>query len=255
MRNSMFKAAVLAASLTTLCAVTMPAQADTVFGIYAGGNYWDTETSGRFGTQGLQQAFNFADDNQHDFYVALEHPVPLLPNIKIHRHEIESTGVTQVEQSFEFNNQTYVVGTTIGNGVELSHTDYVLYYELFDNDLVSLDVGVNGKYVDGYAQLSVQNSVNQVAFSGIIPTLYGQVRFGIPGTPFTLFGGGSFLAIDDNSVRDVSAGVEYRMVDNMLIDVNVNLGYRDLSIELDDLDAINTDLQFKGPFLGLELHF
>jgi hypothetical protein len=63
------------------------------------------------------------------------------------------------------------------------------------------------------------------------------------------------VTIDDSSIRDIEAGIEYRLVENLAVDVNLQLGYRSIAIELDDLDGIYSDLSFKGPYLGLEIHF
>lgn len=232
-----------------------PAQADTVFGVYVGGQYWDTETSGSFGTSTDQQRFNFADDGQKSYYIAVEHPVPFVPNVKIKRNDLATDGFAVLSQNYEFNGQTYTQNTRLDGLVDLTHTDYIFYYEIFDNDLVSLDLGLNAKDVDGYLQVSAEGVRNQVDASSWVPTAYGQLRLGIPGTAFTLYGGGSFLAIDDSNLRDVEAGVEYRVIDSLAVNLNLQLGYRDLNIELDDIDDIYTDIQFKGPYFGIELHF
>jgi len=252
MKKSVLGSVVLLAAM----GMTNAAQADTIFGVYAGGQYWDTETNGSFGTSDQQETFEFNDKSQNSFYIALEHPVPLLPNVMIRQTGLANQGQTTLEQNYEFNGQVYPVTTTLDADLDLGHTDYVLYYEIFDNDLIAIDLGINAKHVDGHLEVSDDNgNRNRVNASGWIPTAYGHVRLGIPATDLTLFARGSFLAIDDSSLRDVEAGIEYRLVENLAVDVNLQLGYRDTKIELDDLDDVYTDLQFKGPYLGLEVHF
>lgn len=248
----------LLAVATAVAALSLQptAQADTIFGVYAGGQYWDTSTSGRFGTSDDQVSFDFTDDTQTSFYIALEHPVPLLPNIQIRRTTLADQGTTTLDRNYEFNGQVYPVTTTLTADIDLGHTDYILYYEIFDNDLISVDLGINAMNVDGFLQVTDEDgNRNSIEASSWVPTAYGHFRLGIPATDLTLYAKGSFLAIDDSSIRDVEAGIEYRLIENLAVDLNLQLGYRDTQLELDDLDDIYSDLQFKGPYLGLELHF
>lgn len=231
------------------------AQADTLLGIYAGGQVWDTETTGNFGSGSGNQSFAFADEKQNSFYVALEHPIPLVPNIKIRENELMAQGSVMLQQDFMYNGEGYTAGTTLGSTIDLSHTDITLYYELFDNDLLSFDFGITGKKVDGLLAVRDAQSENRLESDGWIPTGYAQLRVGIPATPLTVYGIANAVSVDDSSIRDVEAGIEYRLVENLAVDLNLQLGYRDVTIELDDLDNIDSDLQFKGPYLGLEVHF
>ncbi|MFP3354554.1 hypothetical protein R0K04_24680, partial [Pseudoalteromonas sp. SIMBA_153] len=59
----------------------------------------------------------------------------------------------------------------------------------------------------------------------------------------------------DSKVQDAQIGIEYRLVDNLAVDVSLNAGYRHSVIELDDVDNIYSDVTFKGPFVGVEVHF
>ncbi|MDT7525742.1 MULTISPECIES: TIGR04219 family outer membrane beta-barrel protein [Idiomarinaceae] len=231
------------------------AQADTILGIYAGGQYWDTSNSGNFGSGNGTQGFNFADETQNSFYVALEHPIPLLPNFKVRRNDLTTYGVTTLGSDFSYNGIGYSAGTTLNSSVDLTHTDYTLYYEIFDNDLLSVDLGITAKQVDGLLAVRDATAENSLDADGWIPTGYAQVRVGIPATDLTLYGLANAVSIDDSSVRDIEAGIEYRLVDSLAVNLNLQLGYRDITIELDDLDNIYSDIQFKGPYLGLEIHF
>jgi len=249
----MKKIAVAIIAPTLLFAGT--AHADTILGVYAGGQIWDTSNSGDFGSGNGSQEFSFDDEKQQSFYVALEHPIPILPNIKIRENELSSQGLVTLTQDFTYNGQGYAAGTALGSTVDLSHTDFTLYYEIFDNDLLTVDLGLTAKKVDGLLAVRDAQSENRLQSDGWISTGYAQVRVGIPATDLTVYGLANAITVDDSSIRDVEAGIEYRMIENLAIDLNLQLGYRDVKIELDDLDGIYSDLQFKGPYLGLEIHF
>lgn len=249
----MKKLAIAAALPTLLLAGT--AQADTFLGLYVGAQVWDTSNSGQFGSGNGNQGFDFTDEKQTSFYAAFEHPIPLLPNIKIRENELVTYGLTTLNQDFTFNGQVYSANDTINSYVDLSHTDLTLYYELLDNDLVSLDLGLTGKKVDGWLSIREGTYENGIRSDGWVPTGYAHLRVGIPMTGFTLYGLANAVSIDDSDVRDLEVGVEYRLVDSLALDLNLQVGYRDIQIELDGLDGIDSDLKFKGPYLGLEIHF
>ncbi|MEK5794670.1 hypothetical protein VXE63_21655, partial [Acinetobacter nosocomialis] len=44
-------------------------------------------------------------------------------------------------------------------------------------------------------------------------------------------------------------------IDNLLVDVGLKAGYRILNIELDDYEKNDLKFDFKGPYVGLDIHF
>ncbi len=239
-------------------AVTAPvAQADTVLGLYAGADAWFSNNDGSLANNGSLQQFDFDNETNLNYWIALEHPVPLIPNVKIRYTDLTLNGQQTLTQDFTFDGDTYSQGTRVNSISDLSHTDYVLYYEIFDNDLVSIDLGLNAKHFSGDVRVNDEaNTVSgKVDFSGYVPLVYGAVEIGLPFTGFSVFAEGSMLAIDDSKIHDYQLGVMYAVVDNVAVDVDVKLGYRSMVIELDDIDNISTDLDMSGPFAGVQIHF
>lgn len=238
--------------------VTTAAQADTLLGLYIGADGWRTSTDGSFANDEQLQSFNFNDKTQSSYYVALEHPVPLLPNIRLQHNQLESNGVTALNASFSFAGETFAVDTDIANQVDLTNTDYVLYYEILDNDLVSLDLGINAKHINGsvaVADLGAGGAVAVQDTSTFIPMFYSSAIVGLPLTGLELFANGSFVSYDGSRVYDMQAGVAYALLDNLAVDLRLKLGYRAVNLRLDDIDNLYADLDFKGAFAGIELHF
>ena len=250
----------LAAALSMAC-LAPTAQADTLLGLYLGVDGWQSDNSGSFAQDGNLQSFKFDDETFTSYYAALEHPVPLVPNIKLKYTELELNGDTTLDETFSFGGSDYVVGTQVGTVSDLSHVDYILYYEIFDNDLVSIDLGVNAKRFDGEIRVSGtaqdggQNTTERVDFSGFVPLVYGRAEVGLPLTGLSVFFEGSLLAIDDSKIQDYQAGVAYALLDNLAIDMDIKAGYRSMTLELDDIDDIYTDLDASGPFAGIQIHF
>jgi outer membrane protein len=256
----MMKKYCLAAALSMAC-LAPTAQADTLLGLYLGVDGWQSDNSGSFAQDGNLQSFKFDDETFTSYYAALEHPVPLVPNLKLKYTELELNGDTTLDETFSFGGSDYVVGTQVGTVSDLSHIDYILYYEIFDNDLVSIDLGVNAKQFDGEivvtgtSQDGGQNTTERVDFSGFVPLVYGRAEVGLPFTGLSVFFEGSLLAIDDSKIQDYQAGIAYALLDNLAIDMDIKAGYRSMTLELDDIDDIYTDLDASGPFAGIQIHF
>lgn len=245
------------ALLGVAACLSVSAQADTVLGVYAGAQIWDMETQGGFADQTTITEFNFDAQTNGAFYVALEHPVPLLPNVKVKRTNMDTDGSTLLTTSFTFDGELFTANTTVDTVIDLTTTDFILYYEIFDNDLVSFDLGINGKNVDGtlFVDAPASNLSARQSFSGIVPMGYSRLAFGLPFTGLGIYAEGSYLAIDDSTVSDLEIALTYSFIESLALDMTLQVGYRDTTVELDDLDDTYTDLGFDGVFAGIEFHF
>ena len=250
------KKALLAASLTTLLCTS--AQADTVLGLYIGGQMWANEAEGSFGEGEIDQAvFNFDDENQGSFFVALEHPIPLVPNIKIASTTLDTVGGATISGSFTFEGVTYTDTAQVDTTFDASYVDYTLYYELFDNDLLTFDFGLTARDLDADINV-IEQATSQSAdltVSGFVPLIYVNTIVGLPFTGFNVFAEANFLSYDDNTIYDYQVGVSYELLDNLAVDLDLALGYREVKLELDDVDDLYSDLTFNGFFLGATVHF
>lgn len=250
------KKTLLAGSLAALMCGT--AQADTLLGLYIGGQIWSNEASGSFGEGADNQSvFEFDDENQGSFYVAFEHPIPLIPNIKIASTTLDTVGGTTLNDSFKFDGITYNANSTLDTTLDASFVDYTLYYEVFDNDLLTFDFGLTARDLDANIQIIEPETRLQsdLDVSGIIPMVYVSTIVGLPFTGLNIFADANFISYDDQTVYDAQIGVSYAVLDNLAVDFDVTLGYRTVKIELDDLDNFYSDLTYDGFFAGAVVHF
>jgi len=238
----------LAGGLTSLSA-----NADTLGGLYVGAQAWQMGSDGSFGSAGSSAEFDFQDETQGVYYVALEHPIFFLPDLKLRYNNLSTSGDAEVS-SFSFGGQTY--NGEVRANVDLSHTDFILYYELLDNGLISLDLGVNVKYLDGEITVVDKSGTNsQQSLRTPAPLGYLKAELGLPLTGLSTFGELNYLTYDGHTLSDYQLGLAYQFIDNMAIDMNIHAGYRDVHFKLDDLDGVDTDINFNGAFAGLEVHF
>ncbi|WP_298635712.1 TIGR04219 family outer membrane beta-barrel protein [uncultured Umboniibacter sp.] len=195
---------------------TAGAHADA-FAVKIGGQGWQTTAD-----SGPLEA----EENALSVWVALEHPIPLIPNAKIRSFD------------FEENDKLMVLKTT----------DYLLYYELLDNAALTLDLGV------GIHEIS-SGEVAGYEFEETLPAIYGAARF-----PFFDSDQGLGLyaevlaASEDNvSMTDLQLGLSYSF-SLSIIDLHLLAGYRVMSYELDGInDRTFAEQDFDGFTLGFEL--
>lgn len=231
------------------------AQADTLLGLTMSVDAWDMDSSGALSDTSNLTAFEHGSETPASFSFALEHPVPLLPNFRLRFTDMSSSGSNALQSTFNFGGASYPVNATLGTEFNLQSSDFIFYYELLDNDTVSFDLGLNGKYLDGDIQVTDGSNRANETFKGLVPMIYGAVKFGIPTTRLSVFGDFNLLSVGNHTLRDYQAGASYTLVDSMAVDFSVRGGFRRFNLELDDLDGIYADWTFDGLFLGIEADF
>jgi outer membrane protein len=229
------------------------AMADTIGGLYIGGSIWSNGATGAFGEKNGLVDFNLKDEDQGTFYIALEHPLPFIPNLMVASTSLETAGATLLTEDFNFANKKLTGSATAS--FDINYVDYTLYYELFDNGLFSFDFGLTARDFDGDISVTSTSETAKLSVAGIVPMLYVSTIVGLPGTSFNLFANGNFLSVGDHTLYDYQMGVSYELIDNLVIDVNLTAGYRTVKLELEDLDNLYTDIEFEGAFAGVVVHF
>ncbi|MCE9677592.1 TIGR04219 family outer membrane beta-barrel protein [Shewanella sp. AS1] len=247
----MKKTLLVCAMLGSLAATS--AQAATLVGFKLGGDYWNADTSGTFAEKGQsQQDFDYDSSWQGSIWVAVEHPIPFVPNLKIRENRIEADGDATLTGGWDFNGNTFSAGD-ISSSVDLSNTDFVLYYEILDNDVVSLDIGASYKLFHGSYRVADAGHPETKDLSSGVTMAYANAEVGLPLTG--LFGFADvMLGLDESSVYDYSLGLGWQF-DGLALDTRVRLGYRDFNFDVNNFDGITANNEFKGVFLGAEVVF
>lgn len=213
------------------------------------------DSSGSFADSSDLQSFDLDTERTAVLSLAFEHPLPLVPNVKIRTHDLSSSGDERLTEDFSYSGVDFSSGVDVNVDFDAQNTDFIFYYEIFDNDTVSLDLGLNVKYLDGEIEVKSSGLSAKESFDGYVPMLYGAVQFGIPTTRLSLFGDLNLLSVGDHTLQDYQAGIAFNLVESLAVDIKLKGGYRRLSLELDDLDGIYTDWDFDGAFIGLQADF
>jgi len=259
---------------------TANVQADIV-GLYIGGQIWQSSASGRLGENNTLVDFNLEKQQQFNYFIAAEHPYPLLPNARISSTYLDTTGKTTLINEFSFGDKIFLTGGDINTRFNISYIDYTLYYELFDNDQFTFELGLTARDFNGGVTVTGTASntngtcndpnpspnspctvdgnlaipMGKIKTNKIKPMLYIATNISLPLTGLDAFAQGDYLLIDDHSFYDYQIGLSYNLAYVSKMDFKLTLGYRSVKMKFKDLNSLYTDLTFKGSFVGVIAHF
>ncbi len=240
--------------LSALLALPGIASADVV-SVAAGGGIWRDTPSGDVRklpdtSVDVEKDLFWKSENQNYLFVTLEHPVPVLPNVRLSSTKLEHSGSGNLTRSITVNGQTYNLNEYIENTFKFNQTDITAYWELLDN-VVSVDLGLNVKSLDiSYTVTGRTTGSTSDSIKLTLPMLYAMVGASpLPGLMLSVEG--TYVSLKGSAISDVTAKVSYTS-DYF---VGVEAGYRTQTYKLDDTDNYSGNLEFKGPFAGVYLKF
>ncbi|RYZ98026.1 MAG: TIGR04219 family outer membrane beta-barrel protein [Moraxellaceae bacterium] len=242
--------------ITLLAALTLTsaplAFADTVFGVYAGVGSWKSSYDGEAGDPSVTlNDLGVKDHRNSYYYVALEHGVPVLPNIKLEHTNVSAKQTAVVSKTFVIDGTSFTANDSISSEFDLTHTDATFYYEVLDN-WVNLDLGITVRKFDGfvYAKSTTQNK--KVDVDQTLPLLYGKFQFDLPFSGLSAGVEAKYVSYNDDKLTDYTAKISY-LFDSAL-DVGIEAGYRKMSLTVDE-DDLQANVDLKGPYAAVIAHF
>lgn len=228
------------------------AHADRVLGFYAGAGSWLSDYDGKAGDPSVTlDELGVKEHYNNYFYVAIEHPIPFVPNIRLTQTNIKSSQTGTVTRSFTIGDTTYAANETVKSDFDLSHRDATLYYQLLDN-WINFDLGVTARKFDGYVRTESTSSNEKLKIDLTAPMLYANAQFDLPFTGLSAGIEGNYTSYQDNSLSDYTAKLTYLF--DSVVDLGVEVGYRKMSIKISDND-LEADMTLKGPYAALIAHF
>lgn len=220
--------------LTASLAMSAVAQADFI-GLKGDISYWDLEGQANIDEKNLTDQ-NIDHDSTVQASIAFEHPVPVIPNIKLKYTQLD----TETESDIAF----------AKTEINLDHTDLILYYEILDN-IVKADIGVGATKLNGNVkQFGQKTDIDEYA-----PIVYAEAGAKLPFTGLSAKAEASYTNVNDVKMTDAQAEFQYDFIQSIALDLGAKVGYRILNIELDNVDNRDMKFEFKGPYIGLNAHF
>ena len=239
------------AAAVCLAAYSTLAAADLIAGLYAGAGMWSVGPGGNIGDSAVDvDALGMSNEAGGFAYVALEHPIPLWPNLRLQHTRLGTSGEGTLSTRFQLDEVEFSAGEIVSTEVDLSHTDAVMYYELLDN-VVSLDLGWTLRLFDGHASATSRSGAlsENVDIGLALPMAYGRVLIELP-AGLAVSATANVIGYSGNSVEDYSAHIAYAF--GAVVDVGVEMGYRSFAVKLEDA---HTDVTLDGPYVAVAVHF
>jgi len=241
------------ATCCVIAAVPGLAAADTLSFTIGGGVWNETPEGGinKVSDVSLVDVKNdlfWTEESQGYLFATLEHPVPILPNVRLMYTSLDHSGSGDTNLGFDFEGIGF--SGIVANEFTVEQTDLLFYYEVLDN-VVSLDLGLNVRLLDITYKVADENENNTSgSVSGPVPMIYGLVG-GSPWPGVLLSAEGNYMTLSGSTISDFNVKISYTTD----FFVGFEAGYRTQTIELDDVDDTNANLDFKGPFIGAYLKF
>lgn len=227
------------------------ANADLFLGLDVGASIWQGEFDGQIGED--PQSFDdlgIGKDNYSSFYFQLE--LLGLPEIRLRQTNISTSGNGTITTDFTLGDISYPAATNVATTIDTQATDLTIYWQILDNYL-SADIGISASYLDGYAEADDGVNSDKVEFTTIIPMGFLRARVDLPFSGWYVGAETQFIGSGGDSYSDSSAMIGWQI--ESLADFGINLGYRSISAEFEDLDGFDADFDLSGPFASATFHF
>lgn len=240
-----------ASALSCASALTL---ADNV-GVRAGAYRWQPSYDGTVKSGGeavdIRKDLGLSDDDANVFIIAIEHPIPVLPNILLQRSQIKTSATNALSRSFTFDGVTYSGSDTVKTDLDLSHTDATLYYELLDN-WVNLDLGLTIRHFDQGVKIRsiTSGESSKVDLNATIPMIYIAARFDLPLTGLYVGVDGNGIGYSGNTLLDYRAMIGYES----RIGLGAEVGVRNFDLTYKD-GSDKADVTVDGAYAQVFYHF
>lgn len=190
----------------------------------------------------LDDTLGFSEEQDIFLKAYLEHPFPLVPNVRLGYTTLSHDGSNSVE-NFSWGSIDNFTGD-IDNSLSLDMTDLTLYYEILDN-WAEVDAGLTLRYISGDMGVTARVLQDGVDFSTWAPMLYGKVRFNFPVTDLSLQIEANAISYWDMTAYDYELSARYTLA----MGIGLEAGYKAFHIDSDELvDGFHADMDFSGPY-------
>ncbi len=222
-----------------------------ILGVGANVSYWDSDFSGEVVNKGsavdIENDLNMDSDSNANFTAYFEHPVPVLPNVRVNYTSISQSGSGKIgPEGFDD-----IINADVNSDLDLDQLDATFYYEVLDN-WVNLDLGLTARKFDGelvVRDTAVGGRVSTTTVDAVVPMGYLAARFDLPFTGVSVGADGNFVSYSGDSLHDVNVYGQFEIA--ML---QLRAGYREMAIDYED-DDDKLDVELSGPFASVGFTF
>lgn len=129
----------------------------------------------------------------------------------------------------------------------MDHADFILYYEILDNIVMPEMLKITQSIVTTLA-------LSKTDIDKTVPVIYATAGAKLPFTGLSAKGEVLYSNFNDAKITDAQAELQYNFIDNLLVDVGLKAATVFWTL---NWTTTKNDLKFnfKGPYIGLDIHF
>ncbi len=224
-----------------------------------GGSIDSTNTD--IGTVSVKNDLGFDSESGLSYYLLLEHPLGVVPNVKLQYTELNSDESNVLERDITYDNVTFTANQTIRSALDLNHVDLSLYWQPVQGRF-DLSLGITIRVLDGSFTVRSENnqSVARQSVDEAFPLPYMHLGYEFGETGMSI--GAEFKAAAFEGDKFIDSNL--RLAWESSTGLGLELGYRSITLEADDLDVtdsngnpdfIDLDIEAKGLYFGAFYEF
>ncbi|MDM5272610.1 TIGR04219 family outer membrane beta-barrel protein [Sulfurovum sp. zt1-1] len=201
----------------------------------------------------IEDTLHWTESQDLFFKAYLEHPLPVISNIKLEYNDLSHQGSGPVS-GFTWGDISDFTGD-LSNKLDMHAFDVTLYYELIDN-WASLDTGLTLRHVYGDIYVKAGNMFmtqeETIDYDTWIPMIYMKGRFDVPTTDITFQAELNAITFSSSTMYDALFTMRYTAV----MGLGIEGGYRMMHLDDNELAAgLALDVDFKGPYAAVVWDF
>ncbi len=193
----------------------------------------------------------------------LEHPIPVIPNIKLAYMPMKFDGSGRVEREINWGDERYNLNAGFNLSVKLDRVDTTLYYNFpfiktATAGKLDVEFGLNIRTIMFDGKLSgttVDNRSVTESKSITLPIPMGHLAAEIrPISLVSLVGELNYIGYKNNAYYDYVAGLRLNPPVQIPLKPFVEVGYRHEKLKIDE-EGVKTDLKVKGLYALVGVRF
>jgi outer membrane protein len=200
----------------------------------------------------VEDDLGFDRNGANMFMAEFEHPVPVLPNVRLRHSRLDDTSRSTITTTRQFGPVQFQTNERVRSSYDLEMTDATFYYSPVNN-WVAIDLGITARRINVDVLLESRDTGDRERAGGSLWLPMGHLggRVDLPFTGVYAAAEVNAISTGDERMRDARASLGWEMTSNF----GVALGYRELRVEIDDVDDLRADVDFGGPFATATLRF
>lgn len=221
----------------------------------------DINSAVDLGTVDFSGDLGFDEQNANVFYLVLEHPLGVVPNIRFQHTQLDIEEKSTLGRDISYEDIIFSADQAIFSDLDLSHNDISVYWQPIQGNL-SIGLGFTIRIVDGSFLIATEDRSRFVkqTIADAAPLPYFQLQYKFPRNNLTL--GAEFHGAAYNGDRFVDANL--RAAYRTSFGLGIEAGYRTIQLKADELDiededdaddSIDIDIEISGLYFGLFYSF